>query len=700
MFEDEPLHDRASDLLSRGEYADRVARLVVDVSETPTSAVLAIVGPWGSGKTTLLNFVLERLEGSPLRVVKFNPWMVADLPSLVADFFATLTGALPKSKKCRRGMASLARTVSPVASFVKIPWVDLGKGLRVLARQFDDGGSNAQQRRVAKHLKKLNIRILVVLDDIDRLHAEELLMVFKLVRLVGRLPNVYYLLAYDEATVLGVIKEARLAAGDMGRARHYLEKMVQVRLHVPPTPAAARTRYLDGLLEGIFARYEMRLQPAEEQRLSLAYHEHLHRGLREPRQIKRFCSQLEAHFPLVQAEVDFVDYALVCYLRVFHPAVADLLPFYKGELTGSDILASIKSTDAKNSSDRWRGRLKRAGVAEHELDRMLDLLANLFPKAAVAIGKSAGFRDGNGKDRSVGSVDYFDRYFTLGFGADDFPDGAVSDALIEILSASPGLAWSRLVEFLPTDAGLVLRKLRRFIRDENRGAELILPALCGLAQYIPPSFGPVNRPDIALQDMVSELLAIVTPDLADDFVEDLARRSSVDFVVHATVWANSKLVEEGRGSTTSFLNIRTAVTELLVNELDEQATLAARDTDGVYDLLNAWGQLDPSPRRKRWVLNRLEDSGTWEPADFAALLVPIRNVTSGAPPYHYQELGDFDFSLLQDLIAVETFTALIGDPATNPTNVVDTPASDNTSFEARRERALEALAHQASNATP
>ena len=74
----------------------------------------------------------------------------------------------------------------------------------------------------------------MVLDDIDRLHAEELLMVFKLVRLVGRLPNVYYLLAYDEATVLAVITNTKLAGNDMDRARRYLEKMVQLRLVVPP----------------------------------------------------------------------------------------------------------------------------------------------------------------------------------------------------------------------------------------------------------------------------------------------------------------------------------------------------------------------------------------------------------------------------------------------------------------------------------
>lgn len=695
MFDDEPLCDRSLDLLSRGEYADSVARLVVEVSQRPASTVVAIVGPWGSGKTTLLNFVLKSLDDSRLRVVKFNPWMVADLPSLVADFFAALISALRTNEaKVRKSLASFAQAVSPAVSFVKIPWIDLGQGLRALTRQLDGGGCSTQQHRVAKQLKRLNIPILVVLDDIDRLHAEELLMVFKLVRLVGRLPNVHYLLAYDEATVLGVVKETRLAAGDVSRARDYLEKIVQVRLNVPPAREAARTRYLDGLLESVYARYGVELQPVDEQRLSLAYFQHLHRGLREPRQIKRYCAQIEAHYPLVQAEVNFVDFALVTYLRVFHPAVADLLPVHKAELTGSDPFALAKPPDAKASADRWRTRLTRAGVPEHELDRMLDLLANLFPEADKAIGHT-GFRYGGTKDRCVGSPDYFDRYFNLGFGSDDFPDSRVRKALGEVLGAGPGPAWSELVEFLSTDAGLVLRKLRQLIRDENRGAELILPALCDIVEHVPQNLERIDRPRLALQHMVSELLAQAAPDSASDFVEDLAHRSSVDFVVYATVWANNRLQKEGRAVAASFHEIRNAVTDLLVDELDKQAILAPRQTDGVRGLLDAWGKLDPAAPRKEWLLKQLAANGVWKPADFAALLVPVlTEVASGN-----QELDNLDFKLLEELIGVETLTTLIGDLATDPTYAADAPASD-TSFEARRARALQALAHRASNPTP
>lgn len=64
----------------------------------------------------------------------------------------------------------------------------------------------------------------MILDDLDRLAPDELLLVFKLVRLIGRLPNVYYLLCYDEQTLLDTLSRSALVGGSEGRAREYMEK--------------------------------------------------------------------------------------------------------------------------------------------------------------------------------------------------------------------------------------------------------------------------------------------------------------------------------------------------------------------------------------------------------------------------------------------------------------------------------------------
>lgn len=76
--------------------------------------------------------------------------------------------------------------------------------------------------------------ILVVVDDLDRLTAEELLAAFKLVRLVGRFPHVHYMLSYDEHTLIVLLDHTDLvSASDERRGLDDLEKIVQVRIDMP-----------------------------------------------------------------------------------------------------------------------------------------------------------------------------------------------------------------------------------------------------------------------------------------------------------------------------------------------------------------------------------------------------------------------------------------------------------------------------------
>jgi predicted KAP-like P-loop ATPase len=190
LLGDDPVEDENQDLLDRGPFAGRVTELVEHVAGESPSAVLALLGPWGSGKTTVLHFVRRRLEGKDdWRVVEFNPWMVSDLPSLVQEFFTTLVAALPedrKGRKLRRKLAGYAKAVSPYAAPFKFFGLSAQEATRTVGQVLEgDQSIEAQRRELEDALRRHDKPILFIADDLDRLHPEELTLIFKLVRLAA-----------------------------------------------------------------------------------------------------------------------------------------------------------------------------------------------------------------------------------------------------------------------------------------------------------------------------------------------------------------------------------------------------------------------------------------------------------------------------------------------------------------------------------
>ncbi|MCP5756812.1 KAP family NTPase, partial [Klebsiella pneumoniae] len=73
-------------------------------------------------------------------------------------------------------------------------------------------------RELSKVLESENRRFLVIIDDMDRLSSEEALAIFRLIKSVGRLPNVMYLVVFDRQLAEQAINEKYPSEGP-----HFLE---------------------------------------------------------------------------------------------------------------------------------------------------------------------------------------------------------------------------------------------------------------------------------------------------------------------------------------------------------------------------------------------------------------------------------------------------------------------------------------------
>lgn len=228
---DRPIASREEDLLERGPLIDQLAGWVLQVPARD-GFVIGVTGPWGSGKTSVLQLLAKQLADDVI-VARFDPWLFSGTDQLVARFFDEVGNLLVKDKakrikKLGQRLADYGAALSPAAGIVLGPASQLMAAPQQVAalRQASVG---EQRQHLREALLRSQRRIVVLIDDIDRLEPREVKEIMRLVKLVADLPGVVHILSYDRSRV-------ELALGGAGHddGRAYLEKIVQVSMAVPP----------------------------------------------------------------------------------------------------------------------------------------------------------------------------------------------------------------------------------------------------------------------------------------------------------------------------------------------------------------------------------------------------------------------------------------------------------------------------------
>lgn len=608
---DAPIVDPAQDGFQRWPFAERIADTIAAHAD-PSSMVIAVYGAWGQGKTTVLNFIHKALQAKDGVVpIQYNPWRFGTEEQLLAGFFGLLGDTLNRSLKTQKEkictmVADYSRLLAPISEHAE----RTGN----LAAQAANIGLDELKTRVGQILVEEKKKVVVLIDDIDRLDKSEIHAVFRLVKLSADFANVVYVLAFDHDVVAASLGE-RYGGGDLAAGTSFLEKIIQVPLDLPLVNQEALRRYAFACLDQAVKVLPTELTEAQAQEFGRHYIQGIEPRMTTPRVCKRYANALSFALGILRDEVNPVDLMVLEALRMLYPGLHKVIRAHK-----EFIFASGESARAGDGAKRFQedvaSSLERLGHDAREAAH--SLIQALLPQVADLFGgmghDQAHWEPEWYKAKRAASRAYFDRYFSYAIPGGDIPDRPVADLLASLPDASADAVQETLAHLAEKyGAEPLVAKLR--------ASEDTLPGECPatLATAMVRIGSDFPRPDVWLPFvtpfaqagiLVANLVRNVPRDSRSALACELvAGAGSIPFALELTRWMRADEDEKRDDATHNDFDLKLGgIVAQRIEDESKKCDLLAEYGGDLKSMLWTWNEFGDRNSCRSYAIKWLDDA--------------------------------------------------------------------------------------------
>jgi hypothetical protein len=316
FIEDNTVSSTEQDHFHRREAAAEIARLVLGTRNKKSFAI-GILGNYGSGKTSFLNLINLELKDKDVIQVLFDPWSASDPQMIRKEFFDLLASHIASvDLKISSLIYSYGRRLAgfDTRSLSLFNWLGFFRS---------QGGvqSSGEYRQINKMLGGTGRKVVVTIDDLDRLYPAEIIEVLKLIRNTADFSNVVYLVGYDKSYVKRGIESLN------GSAEDNLDKIFQLEIPLPKREADDLLFSLSNGLKVILG--EEHYAVFEKEMIPFGFKDIYGRAygdvLRQGRDVVRFLNTFKIAYQLIGKEVDFQCLLLLELIKFRFPEIYDLI---------------------------------------------------------------------------------------------------------------------------------------------------------------------------------------------------------------------------------------------------------------------------------------------------------------------------------------------------------------------------------------
>lgn len=242
-----------ADLLGIKKYTDGLSNFIMNC-ETPMT--IAIQGGWGTGKSSIMKQVQESLKEDSVEIVEFNTWqysqfhmedklalsLISELikelhgePKLIEKLFTAAIIPIIKEVPAKAISKAISKTGvngEVVVDNVIAAFTKQVSGIKEFKEEFQKLVDKKTYTKTTDG-KKRNKRVVVFIDDLDRLSPVKAVELLEVLKLFLDCEGCVFVLAIDSEIVIKGIydKYDELIQEDKGKS--FFDKIIQVPFAVP-----------------------------------------------------------------------------------------------------------------------------------------------------------------------------------------------------------------------------------------------------------------------------------------------------------------------------------------------------------------------------------------------------------------------------------------------------------------------------------
>lgn len=365
LLEDKPITKREQDRLGFGDEVDTLYQRIIE-RETTTALSIGINARWGDGKSSFINLMEEKFLQNKDRfiVIRFNPRYSTN-DTIQSAFFEKLYSELSKYD---------SRFKSSFNDYLKV--IDVMTDNKFLSALFQTStlfNRDSEKSRINEAIKRLKKRIIVIIEDLDRLTGDEIVEVLKLIDGNAAFDNLIFISAYDKGRINSLLESS-------DECTAFSDKFFTWER---PLPLRSSQLLLDFLIPSLTSGLTFNDEEIEDINSSIiANSSFFTLYLKNLRDVKRYINLVKPSLGRIYREVKIRDFLLIELVRYKYPEEHRTL---------------YEQNSHKDSETNFERKIIIDGLEEQYNSK--DILKILFPN------------DGKSSYRSINSVGGFSIYF-------------------------------------------------------------------------------------------------------------------------------------------------------------------------------------------------------------------------------------------------------------------------------------------------